>query len=188
MSPARAETSRFAWRATDDLTFGLNGAYTDSYYNGTEALTGAGEAVNLVTAGNHLPASPWNVSANLEYVFNAVARKPYLRLDYQYATAQKSLTPGLDPSNAPNSDTTLPGLPEIRILSVRAGVRFDGLDLSLFAQNALNYHTPTFVSRDLATSVLNGYGTVAEPDNFDTNYFGHGYAPLTFGVTMTYRY
>ncbi len=177
-----------AWRATDDLTFGLNGAYTDSYYNGTEALTGAGEAVNLVTAGNHLPASPWNVSANLEYVFNAVARKPYLRLDYQYATAQKSLTPGLDPSNAPNSDTTLPGLPEIRILSVRAGVRFDGLDLSLFAQNALNYHTPTFVSRDLATSVLNGYGTVAEPDNFDTNYFGHGYAPLTFGVTMTYRY
>ncbi len=177
-----------AWRATDDLTFGLNGAYTDSYYNGTEALTGAGEAVNLVTAGDHLPASPWNISANLEYVFNAIERRPYLRLDYQYATAQRSLTPGLDPSNAPNSDTTLPGLPEIRILSVRAGVRFDGLDLSLFAQNALNYHTPTFVSRDLATSVLNGYGTTAEPDNFDTNYFGHGYAPLTYGVTMTYRY
>jgi hypothetical protein len=110
-------------------------------------------------------------------------RKPYLRLDYQYATAQRSLTPYLDPNNAPNSDTTLPGLPEIRILSVRAGVRFSGMDLSVYAQNALDYHTPTFVSRDLATSALNGY-----PYNFVTNYFGHGFAPRTYGVTATYRY
>ncbi len=173
-----------AWRATDDLTLGLNGAYTDSYYTSTEALTGAGEQVNLVTVGDHLPASPWNLSASLEYVFNKIERKPYLRLDYQYATAQNSETPYLDPSNHPNSDPTLPGLPKIRVLSVRAGVRFDGLDLSLFAQNALDYHTPTFVSRDLATTALNGY----PGDNFDTNYFGRGYAPLTYGVTMTYRY
>jgi len=172
-----------AWRATDGLTLGLNGAYTDSYYTSTEALTGAGEAVNLVTVGDHLPASPWNLSASLEYVFNKIERKPYLRVDYQYATPQNSETPYLDPSNHPNSDPTLPGLPEIRILSLRAGVRFDGLDLSLFAQNALDYHTATFVSRDLATSPLNGY-----PANFDTNYFGRGYAPLTYGVTLTYRY
>ncbi|MGO9950469.1 MAG: TonB-dependent receptor [Steroidobacteraceae bacterium] len=177
-----------AWRATDDLTFGLNGAYTTTYYNGTEALTGEGEAVNLVTAGDHLAASPWNLSASMQYVFSQVEKKPYLRLDYQYATAQHSVIPVLDPNNSPNSDPTLPGLPVIRILSVRAGVRFNGLDLSLFAQNALDYHTPIFVSRDLATTVLNGYGTAAEPDNFDTNYFGRGYAPMIYGVTMTYRY
>jgi outer membrane receptor protein involved in Fe transport len=174
-----------AWRATDDLTLGLNGAYTDSYFNQTEALTGAGEAaVNLVTQGDHLPASPWNLSASLEYVFNQVEKKPYLRLDYQYATAQRSEIPVLDPSNAPNSDPTLPGLPEIRVLSVRAGVRFSGMDLSLFAQNALDYHTPLFVSRDLFTSALNGY----PGNNYDTNYFGRGIAPLTYGATLTYRY
>ncbi len=172
-----------AWRATDDLTFGLNGAYTSTYYNGTEALTGAGEAVNLVTGGDHLPASPWNVSASSEYVFNQIEKKPYLRLDYQYATAQRSLVPYLDANNAPNSDTTLPGLPVIRLLSVRSGVRFNGFDLSLFAQNALNYHTPIFVSRDLATTPLNGYSV-----NFDNNYFGRGYAPRTLGVTATYHY
>jgi iron complex outermembrane receptor protein len=172
-----------AWRATDDLTFGLNGAYTTTYYNGTEALTGAGEAVNLVTGGDHLPASPWNVSASSEYVFNQIEKKPYLRLDYQYATAQRSLVPYLDANNAPNSDTTLPGLPVIRLLSVRAGMRFNGFDLSLFAQNALNYHTPIFVSRDLATTPLNGYS-----ENFDSNYFGRGYAPRTLGVTATYHY
>jgi iron complex outermembrane recepter protein len=172
-----------AWRATDDLTLGLNGAYTDSYYNHTVALSSAGEAVNLVTEGNHLPASPWNISADMEYVFNAIEKKPYLRLDYQYATAQNSLTPYLDANNAPNSDTTLPGLPEIRVLSVRGGIRFDGMDLSLYAQNALNYHTPTFVSRDLATSPENGY-----PTNFVTNYFGRGYAPRSYGLTVTYHY
>jgi iron complex outermembrane recepter protein len=171
------------WRATDNLSVGLNGAYTDSYYNGTVDLASAGESVNLVTGGDHLPASPINISANLEYVFSKIENKPYLRLDYQYATAQRSLTPYLDPNNAPNSDTTLPGLPEIRVLSVRAGVRFNGLDLSLFAQNALDYHTPLFVTRDLATSQANGY-----PYNFDTNYYARGYTPRSYGLTATYRY
>jgi len=173
-----------AWRATDDLTLGLTGAYTDSYYNGTVALASAGEAVNLVSRGDHMPAAPWNLSASLDYVFNQIDKKPYLRLDYQYATAQRSVTPYLDPSNAPNDDPTLPGLPEVRILSVRAGVRFNGMDLSLFAQNALNFRAPTSVFRDLATTPLNGYAG----NNFDTNYFGRGYAPLTYGVTATYRY
>jgi iron complex outermembrane receptor protein len=172
------------WRATDDLTVGLIGAYTTAYYNQTQTLASGYGTINLVTQGDHLLASPWNLSANLEYVFNEIDnKKPYLRLDYQYATRQNSVTPYLDQNNAPNSDTTLPGLPEIRILSVRAGVRFNGLDLSLFAQNALNYHTPTFVSRDLPTSAINGY-----TENYDTNYFGRGYAPLTYGVTATYRY
>jgi iron complex outermembrane receptor protein len=167
------------WRPIDDLTLGLNGAYTDSYFNGTVALA----TTNLVTSGDHLPASPWNLSASAEYSFNEITHKPYLRLDYQYATAQRSLTPYLDPANAPNSDATLPGLPEIRILSVRAGVRFSGYDVSLYAQNALDFHTPYFVSRDLYTSPINGY-----PYNFDTNYFGRGPAPRTYGVTLTYRY
>lgn len=172
------------WRATDALTVGLNGAYTDSYFQETESLAAAGSAVNLVTAGDHLPASPWNISANAEYVFTLNNLKPYLRLDYQFTTAQRSEIPYLDPSNAPNSDPTLPGLPEIRVLSVRGGVRFNGWDVSAFAQNALDFHTPYFVSRDLATTALNGY----PGDNFDTNYFGRGFAPLTYGVTLTYRY
>jgi len=172
------------WRATDDLTVGINGAYTDSYYNGTVTLASAGESINLVTEGDHLPASPWNISANAEYVFNEVDRKPYLRLDYQYATAQRSAIPYLDSNNAPNTDTTLPGLPDIRVLSVRGGVRFGGVDLSLFAQNALNYHTPLFVTRDLGTTAINGYAG----SNFDTNYFARGYQPRSYGVTATYRY
>src|SRR5579883_2934731 len=38
-----------SWRANEDLTLSLNGAYTDSYDNSTQDLASAGEAVNLVT-------------------------------------------------------------------------------------------------------------------------------------------
>ena len=177
------------WRPIDGLTLGLTAAYTDAPFNGPIALAEPTGPYPLVSNGDHLPASPWNTDVNLEYVWNAFAKKPYLRLDYQYATAQRSLIPYLDPANAPNDDPTLQGLPEIRLLDVRAGVRFSGLDLSLFVHNALDFHSPIFTSRDLATTALNGYaaanGSVVD---FDTNYFGRGLQPRTVGVTATYRY
>jgi iron complex outermembrane receptor protein len=173
------------WRATPDLTLGLNAAYTDSVYTTNVLFPGGSFPGELaVAAGDHLPSSPWNITANLEYIWNGMSRKPYLRLDYQYATAQNSLVPYQDAANHPNDDPTEPGLPEIRFLNLRAGLRFDGFDLSLFAQNALDFHSAIFVSRDLATTALNNYpGT-----NFDTNYFGRGYAPRTVGVTATYKF
>jgi iron complex outermembrane recepter protein len=177
------------WRVTPDLTLGLTAAYTDSAFDGPIALTGPGITYPLVSPGDHLQASPWNTDLNLEYVWNAFARKPYIRLDYQFATAQNTEVPYLDPANAPNDDPTLPGLPQIRVLDIRAGMRFSGLDASLFVHNALDYHTQIFASRDLATTLLNGY---AQPNgsllNFDTNYFARGIPPRTIGVTLTYRF
>jgi len=166
------------WRPLDALTLGLTASYTDSSFDDNVVL---GTSDRVVTSGDHLQASPWNLDLNGEYVWTANDVKPYLRLDYQYATAQKSLIPYTDPANNPNADATLPGLPEIRILNLRAGVRLDSVDVSLFANNALNYHTPIFVSRDFNAPV---YGL----PNLNTNYFGRGYAPRTVGITGTYRF
>jgi outer membrane receptor protein involved in Fe transport len=174
------------WRATPDLTLGFMAAYTDSSYDSDVPL---GPYLKIVTKGDHLLASPWNMDLNAEYVWNGVARRPYVRLDYQYATAQNSLVPYINPANAPLSDPTLPGLPEIRVLDIRAGLRFDALDLSLFVHNALNYHTPLFVSRDLATTAANGYTSATGQEvNFDTNYFARGLPPRTYGLTALYRF
>jgi len=174
------------WRATNDLTLGLIAAYTVASYDSNVPLTPTDQ---IVAKGDHLQVSPWNLDLNAEYVWNGLSRHPYLRLDYQYATAQNSLVPFQNPANAPNSDPTLPGLPEIKILDVRGGLRFSGLDLSLFIHNALNWHTPIFVSRDLATTAGNGYvGPTGQEVNFVTNYFGRGYVPRTYGVTALYRF
>jgi outer membrane receptor protein involved in Fe transport len=166
------------WRPLDSLTLGLTASYTDSSFDDNVLL---GTSDRVVTSGDHLQASPWNLDLTGEYVWTATDLKPYLRLDYQYATPQRSLIPYTDPANNPNADATLPGLPEIRVLNVRAGVRLNGVDVSLFANNALNYHTPIFVSRDFNAPA---YGL----PNLDTNYFGRGYAPRTVGVTGTYRF
>jgi outer membrane receptor protein involved in Fe transport len=173
-----------AWRATDELTAGFTGAYTDSVYEDITSLPGAsGGSYLVVKNGDHLPASPLNLDANAEYVWRTFAKRPYIRLDYQFATAQRSLIPYSDPANAPNADPALSGLPEIRILSVRSGLRFNGFDVSLFVQNALDYHTPIYEARDDATSPVNGI-----TPNFDTNFYGRGFAPRTFGLTTTYRF
>ncbi len=167
------------WRATDGLTLGFTAAYTDTSFNNNITLPGGTD--QLVAAGDHLAASPWNIDLNGEYSWKGSQYEPYLRLDYQYATAQNSLVPYQDPANLPNADTTQPGLPVIRMLNLRAGVRLNGFDVSLFATNALNYHTPIFVARDFAAT---NYGL----QNLDTNYFGRGYAPRTIGVTATYKF
>ncbi|MEP6885136.1 MAG: TonB-dependent receptor [Gammaproteobacteria bacterium] len=166
------------WRALDALTLGITASYTDASFDDNVVL---GSSDRVVTAGDHLQASPWNLDLNGEYVWTANDIKPYLRLDYQFATAQRSLVPYTDPENNPNADATLPGLPQTRVLNLRAGVRLNGVDVSLFANNALNYHTPIFVSRDFNAP---GYGL----PNLDTNYFGRGYAPRTVGVTATYKF
>jgi outer membrane receptor protein involved in Fe transport len=166
------------WRPLDALTLGVTASYTDASFDDNVVL---GTSDRIVTAGDHLQASPWNLDLTGEYVWTAPEVKPYLRLDYQYATAQRSLIPYTDPANDPNADATLPGLPEIRVLNLRAGLRFNGFDVSLFANNALNYHTPIFVSRDFNAPA---YGL----PNLDTNYFGRGYAPRTVGITGTYKF
>ena len=49
--------------------------------------------------------------------------------------------------------------------------------------------TPIFISRDLATTALNGYtaanGSVVD---FTTNCFGRRLAPRTYGVAGTYKF
>jgi len=170
-------------RPVDGLTLGLSVAYTDAVYDGTVSLSNLGESINLVTQGDHLPASPWNISASGEYAVHWGDRRPYLRVDYQFSSDQNSLIPLNDPGNHPNSDPTVPGAREFRLLTVRAGVRWDAFDVSLFVHNALDFHDPLSIRRDVATTVLNGF-----PVDFDTNYFGRGVQPRSYGVTATYRF
>jgi hypothetical protein len=93
----------------------------------------------------------------------------------QYGTAQHKLLPGQDPANA-LIDPTIPGLPQTRNLQVRAGLRWHGYDISVFANNLLNQHPELFKSRDIAD------------DTTDQLYFGRGVRPRSYGLTATLRF
>jgi iron complex outermembrane recepter protein len=176
------------YRPITQLTFDFTAAYTDARLTktscaGTLTYNGASDACiapgltarPVVTSGDALLGAPWSFTASSEYHFAEWAgRQPYFRVDLQHATAQKSLLAGQDPNNG-LYDTTLPGLPVVNNLSARAGLRFSGIDVSLYGNNLTNAHPLEFESRD-----------ISGPS--DTLYFGRGVRPLTVGVLATYRY
>ena len=130
----------------------------------------------VVSQGDRLLGAPWTFTAAAEYHFPAwQGRTPYARVDYVYTTAQTALLPGQNSGNA-LFDTTIPGLPVTRNLSLRGGFRFSGFDVSLFANNLTNAHPLLFASRDIAV------------DSVDQLYFARGVRPRTIGITGTYHY
>jgi outer membrane receptor protein involved in Fe transport len=152
-------------------------AFNGATCSGMDPVTGATiTGTPIASVGNALLGAPWAFTTSAEYhlpVWNA--RTPYLRIDFQHSTAQKSLLPQQDPANAVY-DTTLPGLPIMNNLSARAGLRFGGCDLSLYGNNLTNAHPLMLESRDISYTPT------------DTLYFGRGARPRTIGLTATYRY
>jgi iron complex outermembrane recepter protein len=156
-------------RLTDNLTVRLMLGYSDALY--TQTISGT--VANVVTDGDHLPAAPWTIAPSAEYVFSEFGtRKPYIHLDYQLSTAQKSATQTQDPANV-IYDPNIPLQPLTKSLSARAGVRVAGFDVSLFGNNLTNSHPLLYRSHDLVSSPL---------------YFDYTWRPRTVGITATYRY
>jgi iron complex outermembrane receptor protein len=181
------------FRPVDSLTLGLTAAYTDARFTesacaGTLQFGGAaagctgrtapsGGVAPVVSEGDRLTGAPWTIMSSAEErLGDWNGHMPYVRVDYQFATAQTALPPYHDPRNS-SYDATLPGYPRTSNLQLRAGFRWSGYDISLFAQNVLDQNPHLFVSRD-----------VASPPNADNLYFVRGQRPRTVGLTATYRY
>ena len=185
------------YKPVEALTFDLSAAYTDARLtktscagvlkfdgticSGTDPSTGAAlSGAPIATSGDALLGAPWSFTASSEYHLPAwEGRTPYVRLDFQHSTAQKSLLQGQDQRNA-LFDQTLPGLPIVNNLSARAGLRFSGFDLSIYGNNLTNAHPLMFEARDIASPP-----GVAPTDLL---YFGRGVRPRTIGLTATYHY
>jgi len=188
------------FRPIDTLILGLTVAYTDARFTKSscagilqfdpaavqpDGVVGAcaglvngvaSTAPPVVSEGNRLVGAPWSIMASAEKTFGEWnGHTPYLRADYQFTNAQTALLPGQDGRNA-LFDQTIPGLPQTKNLQLRAGFRWNGYDVSLFAQNVLDQNPVLFKSRDIAY------------DQTDNLYFGRGVRPRTVGVTATYRY
>jgi outer membrane receptor protein involved in Fe transport len=165
-------------RPIEPLLLDLSVAHVDAKYTrmicAAPGCSVSGPRFPVVNNGDRLPGAPWTFLASVEYSFAEIGeRKPYVRLDYQYSTAQTALLPIQDPGNG-NPDNTYTGLPVIKNLSLRTGVRWGGIDLSLFAQNLMNAHPVLSNTRD------------SNPGS--DLFFQHTVRPRTIGITLTYRH
>ncbi|MXO66728.1 TonB-dependent receptor [Altericroceibacterium endophyticum] len=156
---------------TGGLTFGGQVGYVDANFDET-VRSGPSAPLNLVTDGNAIALNPWQVSLYGQKEFNIADKEGYLRFDYRFQSKQTDATAGRDPRNG-GADLTLPGRPELHLLSLRTGVKTDILDVSLFVNNVFNTHKTLFRQHDTQTSPLYRATTVR---------------PRTAGITLTARY
>jgi outer membrane receptor protein involved in Fe transport len=153
----------------DSLTLGLAVGYNKGTYDETIE---SGGPKNLVTAGYTTGGNPWVVSASGQYDFAIAGLDSYFRVDYSYRSQNTWLTDTTDP-NSPDYDPLVPRNPTIKDLRLRAGIRFNALDLSAFVNNATNERY--LLNVDHVTQ----YGQI---------FTATAVRPITYGVTATYRF
>lgn len=160
------------------LQIGGTVGYGDAKYTETVFATPAAASIpgsfSIVRDGDHLTAPPWTVALYGQLNFPLFDRNGYARADYQYSSHQSALTNAQDPANGGGGYALVPALPSTSYTSVRAGLRWGGFDVSVFAQNL-------FDTQPKLTSHADGpFGTPL--------YQVYTWRPRTIGVTGIYRY
>jgi iron complex outermembrane receptor protein len=148
----------------------LLGRFSSDTYGSPDTT---GISPRIVSDGDSLGVPPWNVTLSSEYDFLVRDYKSYLRADYTYAGKDTGETPVRDPRNVTVYDPGQVADPAVRLLSARLGVRFRGVDISVFGRNLLNVTPPLGLTHF-------GVG--------DPLYFATTVTPRVLGITATYRY
>jgi outer membrane receptor protein involved in Fe transport len=129
------------------VTLGVAVGYNDAKYSKT--VRAAGATQDLVTAGHTLGGAPWTLTGTGEYRFQGfIGREMYAHALMIYHSQNNGRTAFNDPSYN-TYDPLVPNPYPTTELDLRLGTRLDdGLDISLFANNVLNRHTPLDYTRD----------------------------------------
>lgn len=152
-------------RPVDGLTLSGAVSYINARYT-TELRNTSDEVIRR--RGEPLDVSPWSIHLSAQYDFTVSARDAYVRSDFTYSAHDD--TP-LD-LTSPLVDPGIQRRPAASQLDMRAGVRFNDLELSVFATNLLNAHP----------WLGQVHSTLADP-----NLRSMTFRPRTIGLTATLR-
>ena len=152
-------------RPLPGLTLGASVSYMDARYSSD--LPGPNNTI-IRRKGEPLDVAPWTIHLSGEYEFTVSEHDLYMRADFTRATHDD--TP-LDLSS-PLVDPVIPRAPATAVLGLRAGARFRGLDLSLFANNVTNDHPVLGLGHEATGNV---------------NFRATAFRPRTIGISATFR-
>ncbi|MEN3951230.1 TonB-dependent receptor [Iodidimonas sp. SYSU 1G8] len=163
---AKGVDASISYMPFDGLTLNANLGYNQNKYN--QDVFG-GNGLLLRGEGDYIGGPNFTGSVSGQYDFDiGDGTEGYIRADYSFAGK----------NNDPNPlvfgyDANLPALGSTHYVSMRAGVRFSNIDLSVFVDNLTNTKAPLSRSHDTLTSSL---------------YYVESYRPMTVGLTVHYRY
>jgi len=126
---------------TDALKVGLQAAYTDAHYTSSEGrIVTDGDAIGgpAISTGAAIP--PWTVTGSLEYDFPLFDKVGYAWIQDAYHSANHGPFSTHEPANTVVYDPGLVPDQSTNVLSLRAGLRFDRWDVSLFVDNVTDTH------------------------------------------------
>ncbi len=152
-------------RLAEGLSVGGTLGYTNGVFD--ETVRGGGTSI-IAAEGDKIPGvAPWSGTLFARYDFTAASHDAYVRADYRYISkgpAQNPLVFGYDPQIYRNGETNL--------ISLRAGMKFEEIEASVFVNNLMDDNPVLSRGHDVAGSTL---------------YYQSTYRPRTVGVTITYR-
>jgi iron complex outermembrane recepter protein len=165
------------YKVTDNLAVGGTFGYTNASYTETVFATQIAAQTpgffSIVQDGDHLPGAPWTAAVYGQLNFPLFSTDGYVRTDYQYSAKQTDRTAAQNPLNG-GLASAFPPIPSTAYTSMRAGVKWAGLDVSLFSQNLFNTQPKL--------SVIDNAGVQSPLFQAIT------WRPRTVGITATYRY
>jgi iron complex outermembrane recepter protein len=175
------------WAVIDSVVLNAAVGFTSARYT-KDVFPGPGATTPLIANGNSIvsglgpfaqPPSPWTVAVGAQYNFNAFALKSFARLDYEFASKNRTLFAGddrgtvqYDPYLGPTSATTF--------VSARAGTQISNFSVELFIDNLLDSRTITSITH----TALDGAGPQPPVSPL---YTYSTFRPRTFGLTFIYR-
>jgi iron complex outermembrane receptor protein len=164
---------------TEALTAELTAGFTSARYTRNSEFSDE-EVAPIVASGDAItgeggqPIPPFTASLGLQYRFTVLAHESFVRADYEYQGRARWLPPQQDPNTQlfdPNNYT----LSATNFVSLRAGVKFDAIELEPFIDNLLDTHTVT------------NYSFSVQQPGFSRLESDYTFRPRTFGITFSYR-
>jgi iron complex outermembrane receptor protein len=182
-------------RIGDHIKFDVAVGYTDGYFtknvgvgdltnpNGTfvAQVVTKGDKISGLSAGPAIP--PWTITATFEYDFMLGEHDAYARVEDTYHSHNSGPFSQRNPQNSVVFDPMVPDEPANNMVNIRAGVLYQGVDMSLFVNNLANAH-PMMSTFHVGQRGILPDGTT----DYDHRFFANTFTPRTIGVNATVRF
>ncbi len=168
-------------RLGDHLKLNLAVGYTQGHFTQDTCVGSCSlGAPRAVSKGEEITAvpgaiAPWTITAGFEYDLPIMEHDAYFRVEDTYHSSNNGQFAQQQAVNTVVFDPLLYREPSNNIVNLKLGIRFNGVDASLFADNLANAH-PLMAPFHVG---------IRGPNDSDPRYFFQTFTPRTIGVNVT---
>ncbi len=190
---------------SEAVTLELSAGYTSARYTQDSRLSSA-ETIPVVANGDAItgassetgggqPTSPVTVTGGLEYKFAMLGHRTFVRLDMEYNSRARWVTPGLDGTPTPDGsggrtlqyDAGNFVLPGTVFTSMRGGIDVGQWQISAFVDNLANLHPVVDYNNSICAGANGAASSGCDQNGGLRLLREYTWRPRTIGMTFVYK-